>query len=129
MRGEVSSDCAGAKRYIARLIRSKRMAGGHVPQLGQSEYIHQVLRSFPSRLWYKCQRRSLLSLQRDNAAPPALPRIRRLQTYVPLSLCVLDASRPAAPFTERLTMEQAPPPDPEIANWLHTLGVTFLCQW
>jgi len=26
-------------------------------------------------------------------------------------------------------MEQAPPPDPEIANWLHTLGVTSLCQW
>ena len=26
-------------------------------------------------------------------------------------------------------MEQSPPHDPEIADWLHTLGVTFLCQW
>lgn len=26
-------------------------------------------------------------------------------------------------------MEQSPPPDPEIAGWLTTLGVTSLCQW
>jgi hypothetical protein len=26
-------------------------------------------------------------------------------------------------------MGQSPPPDPEIAGWLATLGVTSLCQW
>jgi DNA-binding MarR family transcriptional regulator len=26
-------------------------------------------------------------------------------------------------------MAQSPPPDPEIAGWLTTLGVTSLCQW
>src|SRR5262245_26630536 len=91
--------------------------------------MHQSLRSFPRNVCYKYQRKSLLCIQRDNAAPPALPHLRRLQTCAPPGACVLNASRPAAPFTERLTMAQAPPPDPEIATWLHTLGVTFLCQW
>ena len=26
-------------------------------------------------------------------------------------------------------MEQSPPPDTEVADWLSTLGVTSLCQW
>jgi len=26
-------------------------------------------------------------------------------------------------------MEQFPPPDPEVAGWLRTLGVASLCQW
>jgi MarR family len=33
-------------------------------------------------------------------------------------------------YTKRLTMAQNPPPsDPEVAGWLHTLGVASLCQW
>src|SRR4029453_19353068 len=50
-------------------------------------------------------------------------------TCVPPWSRVLDASRPAASSTKRLTMEQSPPPDPEIVGWLTTLGVTSLCQW
>jgi hypothetical protein len=26
-------------------------------------------------------------------------------------------------------MAPNPPPDPEVAGWLHTLGITLLCQW
>jgi len=26
-------------------------------------------------------------------------------------------------------METPPPPDPEVAGWLRTLGVASLCQW
>jgi DNA-binding MarR family transcriptional regulator len=26
-------------------------------------------------------------------------------------------------------MTPNPPPDPEVAGWLHTLGITSLCQW
>ena len=26
-------------------------------------------------------------------------------------------------------MIQHPPPDPEVTGWLHTLGITSLCQW
>src|SRR4030095_2992630 len=40
-----------------------------------------------------------------------------------------ERQSPAASSTTRLTMEQSPPPDPEIVGWLTTLGVTSLCQW
>jgi hypothetical protein len=37
---------------------------------------------------------------------------------------VVAASHPEGP-----TMQQHPPPDTEVADWLHTLGVASLCQW
>src|SRR5262245_16022717 len=42
-----------------------------------------------------------------------------------------QASPPAVTsYPEGLTMAQNPPTsDPEVAGWLHTLGVASLCQW
>jgi hypothetical protein len=72
-------------------------------------------------------RKYIRCIQSGNASPPALPGWR-FPVRTPW-LRVLDASRPAASSTTRLTMEQSPPPDPAIVGWLTTLGVTSLCQW
>src|SRR5262245_2673615 len=60
-------------------------------------------------------------------------RARHPEMVVPqMDASALPAGVAAAvpSYTERLTMAQNPSPsDPEVAGWLHTLGVASLCQW